>query len=170
MIDHVPILFLTSPCGQEYLLAIPLLYGARCNRLCDVDSGVRWPPRCRTLTLLSGSLIPGRIRDRRRQNGRTVQVHVRATARTNGTASALRRVLGHAASRKVHCVRNAGVCAASEACCFPCASAHGATCSPTWRRGRGETPCRSARPFKGNEEGIRVSRPACPGAGQNTGR
>ena len=50
---------------------------------------MRWPLRCRTFESLAGSLIlTAALRDRRRQHGRTVQVHVRATARTNGGASA----------------------------------------------------------------------------------
>ena len=48
---------------------------------------MRWPQRCRTLTALRIA-DPAADRDRRRQDGRTVQVHVRATARTNGGASA----------------------------------------------------------------------------------
>src|SRR5512139_4309363 len=39
---------------------------------------------------------------RRRQHGRTVQVHVRATARTNGVTSAPVTPLGHGASREIH--------------------------------------------------------------------
>ena len=47
--------------------------------------------------------VPGRPadRDRRRRNGRTAQVHVRATARTNGVASAQVTPLGHGASREI---------------------------------------------------------------------
>src|SRR5215203_1305085 len=47
--------------------------------------------------------VPGRPadRDRRRRNGRTAQVHVRATVRTNGVASAEVTPLGHGASREI---------------------------------------------------------------------
>src|SRR6188474_2014332 len=44
----------------------------------------------------------------RRQHGQTAQVHVRATVRTNGKRRQKRQTLGHAASRKIHGVRNAG--------------------------------------------------------------
>ena len=49
---------------------------------------MRWPQRCRTLDAVRIADPQKTDGDRRRQHGRTVQVHVRATARTNGGASA----------------------------------------------------------------------------------
>ena len=49
-------------------------------------------------------------RDRRRRNGRTAQVHVRATARTNGTSAGTSGAFWDMQQAdKVHRVRNAGV-------------------------------------------------------------
>ena len=48
-------------------------------------SGWRWPQRCRTLSV---SGFPEACGRENRRNGRTAQVHVRATVRTNGKASA----------------------------------------------------------------------------------
>ena len=51
-------------------------------------------------------------RDRRRRNGRTAQVHVRATVRTNGVASAEVTPLGHGSKPRnpVTCGTQAKVC------------------------------------------------------------
>ena len=110
---------LTMPCVQEYLLAIPLLYGARRNRLCGVDSGMRWPPRCRTLGMLSGAflLIAEEGTDAGNTGGRSKCVSGRQFARTgsNGGSGASWDMQQAAKSIRV---RNAGVCAASEAALF----------------------------------------------------
>src|SRR5262249_32250363 len=101
-----------------------------------------------------GSVDPlkGAGGDRRRQHGRTVQVHVRATARPNGVHVSVSDAPGTwskpknpfaCGTRALSRVR--GFC---FAVCFrhtgPCACT---LCVRTWRRGRGETSSRSARPF-----------------------
>ena len=145
-------------------MAIPLLYGARRDRRRSVDSGMRWPPRCRTLGMLSGALllIAEEGIDAGNTGGRPKCMSGRQLARTgsNGVSGASWDMQQAAKSIRV---RNAGVCAAFEAaaarqlavCCSTstrssCAwKAHDATWSPTWRRGRGETPCVPHPPLRG---------------------
>ena len=63
-------------------------------------------------------------------------------------------------------VRNAGVALRPRLVFAVCFGTRGHVFHRTWRRGRGETPCRSARPFGGKEHG----RPANPEPEMNEGR
>ena len=77
-------------------------------------------------------------------------------ARRRGAAGSCKPIKpSRAERRRMRCVRSR----CRKAACrvlfhqhtVSCAwKAHDATWSPTWRRGRGETPCRSARPFGGS--------------------
>ena len=75
-------------------------------------------------------------------------MHVRATARTNGGASAQATTPGTCSKPQNPFACGTQALSRFRGCLFAvCFQAHGAMCSGTWRRGRGETPCRSARPF-----------------------
>ena len=78
-------------------------------------------------------------------------------------------LLGVASRKIVACGTQAYCCIRGllSAVCFP---AHGAMCFGIWRRGRGETPGRSARPLWGSRDKTLIWRPANPEPEMNEGR
>ena len=148
---------------------------------------MRWPPRCRTSERFRIAILKARG-DRRRQHGRTAQVHVRATVRTNGNASAEATPPGTCSKpqspsacgtqaqyllprRAAFEAKEGGPAVCSHEQRLPCAPAQApgvpVACRHTWRRGRGETPGVPHAPT--GEMRKARGRPACPRAGQRTG-
>ena len=127
----------------DYLGPIPLLYGARCGRLRGVDSGLRWPPRCRTLGMPSGAflLTEEEGTDAGNTGGRPKCMSGRQLARTGRLGGSDASWDMEQAAKSIR-VRNAGVELRPRLPSSPCASrTRLPRGSPTWRRGRGETPC-----------------------------
>ena len=124
-------------------------------------AGCGWPLRCRTPNLVEGRDILERTgTDAGATGGRSKCMSGRQLART-GARRRKRQPLGHGANREIHSraerrrrtasearfsstIYGVGLdhcpCAAKAACGMPASKQCG-------RRGRGETPCRSARPF-----------------------
>jgi hypothetical protein len=86
------------------------------------------------------------LRDRRRQDGRTVQVHVGATACTNGTASALRRSWDMQQAQSPFACGTQAYALRPRLLFSVCFDTRGQLTRVAPRR---RYPCRSARPFGG---------------------
>ena len=81
--------------------------------------------------------------------GRSKCMPARQLARSGRGRRKRQFPVSDAASRKIHSRAERGRRSASEAVVVAVCESTRRPCVRTWRRGRGETPCRSARPFRG---------------------
>jgi len=124
---------------------------------------MRWPLRCRARELADygwnvrepraeGDQTPARkpCKARKREagsGGRFKCMSGRQSVRTRRRVDKSDNSWGHAADRSNPSACGTQAFPASKAAIRRVLSHTDATCSRTWRRGRGETPCRSARPL-----------------------